>query len=218
MSRVWLSHLSYLLVGIISLLIAVFVASKIVRPSHSQENLNEGVVESSTADNGELSSGAGELPPGLTEATPQPSSSPPPSPAASGTAVQATGSVSTVGSGSVAFLEPYIFDMREGRRNPFRAPTIVDSSNLSAVLAPGTPMERYDLDELKLVGIMWDVRSPRAMFVDPQGEVHMLGKDDRIGRKRGYVAAIREGEVVVVESATFEGENTFSTRVLKIEK
>ena len=56
------------------------------------------------------------------------------------------------------------------------------------------------------------------MIIDPNGEVHILGKDERIGRKHGYVAAIREGEVVVVEMTTFNGENTYSTRVLHIGK
>ena len=56
------------------------------------------------------------------------------------------------------------------------------------------------------------------MFVDPTGDVHTLGLDDRIGRKHGYIAAIRNGEVVVVEPSQFNGQATYSTRVLRIDQ
>jgi type IV pilus assembly protein PilP len=65
---------------------------------------------------------------------------------------------------------------------------------------------------------MWDIRTPKAMFIDPQGEMHVLGRDDRIGRKHGYIAAIREGEVVVVETNNFNGENAYATRILRLER
>lgn len=118
-----------------------------------------------------------------------------------------------------AFLEPYLYDTREGRRNPFKPTPLISPGNYSNVLiGPATPLERYELDELKLVGILWDVKSPRAMFLDPNNEVHQVTKDDRIGRRRGYVAVIREGEVVVVETTTFGGENVYSTRVLRIDR
>lgn len=114
------------------------------------------------------------------------------------------------------FLEPYIYDMREGRRNPFKPP---QTSEFSADMNFGVlaPLERYDINELKLVGIMWDVKSPKAMFIDPGGAVHTLYKDDRIGKKRGYIATIREGEVVVVETANYGGENQLATTILRID-
>jgi Tfp pilus assembly protein PilP len=120
----------------------------------------------------------------------------------------------------VTFLEPYVFDMREGRRNPFQAPPLVDASTSASSVAslPGTPLERYELEEIKLVGIMWQIKAPKAMFIDPQGEVHVLTKDDRIGRKHGYIAAIREGEVVIVEPGNVVGESAFSTRILQLDK
>ncbi len=127
--------------------------------------------------------------------------------------------VSRISQQTPAFLEPYIYDTREGRRNPFRPFSLVDPTAYSSVvIGPATPLERYELDELKLTGILWDVKNPRAMFVDPKKEVHIVSKDDRIGRRRGYVAVIREGEVVVVETTTFSGEPVYSTRVLKIER
>ncbi len=127
------------------------------------------------------------------------------------------GGTQVKGLSEVSFLEPYAFDIREGRRNPFHPPMLFDESKGTAML-PGTPLERFELEEIKLVGIMWEIKAPKAMFIDPQGEVHVLSKDDRIGRKHGYIAAIREGEVVVVEPNSFAGEGAFSTRILQLEK
>jgi type IV pilus assembly protein PilP len=184
-----LSHCLYLVVGIMSLSMAVFLATRVMRHSHSQNTTQV-------------------LPP-------PPVSTAPPSTAAPAAAT--TPSATATAISESAFLEPYVFDMREGRRNPFRPPQIGEGMPSDVVL-PGTPLERYELDELKLVGIIWEVKAPKAMIIDPQGDVHVIGKDDRIGRKHGYIAVIREGEVVVVETTTFNGENTYSTRVMRITK
>ena len=117
----------------------------------------------------------------------------------------------------VTFLAPFVYDARAGRRNPFQPPVSIGNTSSNPML-PGSPLERYDLDAIKLVGIMWNVRRPKAMFVDPTGDVHTLGLDDRIGRKHGYIAAIRNGEVVVVEPSQFNGQATYSTRVLRIDE
>ena len=226
----WISHFSYLAVGLASLILAVYVASTVIKPAQSQESEGDGeVAEDQSIEEAptirEPISGPGALvntpqnnnsavspvPPGISGSSP--AGSPPATPTSSDPVPVNPNLLPQ----AVSFLEPYVYDTREGRRNPFRPPLLADGS-LPDVVLPGTPLERYELDELKVAAIMWDVKSPRAMIIDPQGEVHMLRKDDRIGRKRGYIAAIREGEVVVVESALFNGENTFSTRIMRIDK
>jgi type IV pilus assembly protein PilP len=52
------------------------------------------------------------------------------------------------------------------------------------------------------------------MVVDPAGGVHYLKVKTRIGRKNGFVAAIREGEVVVTEYNT--EENGQYTKIFKV--
>jgi len=111
------------------------------------------------------------------------------------------------------FLEPFIYDSKN-RRDPFQA--YVDfrpAENLNL-----SPLQRFDLDDLHLVGIMWDVHNPRAMFIDPDKQVHVAGRDESIGKKNGYIAVIREGEVVVVESFRKDGELQFKPRVLRMER
>jgi type IV pilus assembly protein PilP len=46
----------------------------------------------------------------------------------------------------------------------------------------------------------------------------MIGKNTKIGRNAGYVAAIREGEVVVVETVDTEGVVTKEVKILELKK
>ncbi|MEO0335779.1 MAG: pilus assembly protein PilP, partial [Pseudomonadota bacterium] len=80
------------------------------------------------------------------------------------------------------------------------------------------PLQRFDLDQLNLLGIIWDISDPKAMFKDPNGEIHIVGLEERIGRKNGYIAVIREGEVVVVEASRRKGEVIYTSRVLRMEQ
>lgn len=114
------------------------------------------------------------------------------------------------------FLEPFIYDVAN-RRDPFLAFAEFIPQDEGPVRAL-TPAQRYALEELRLVGVMWDVRDPKAMFMDPDNEVLVLGRDESIGNRNGYVAAIREGEVVVVEAIRKRGDIIYRTRVLRIER
>lgn len=127
----------------------------------------------------------------------------------------------------------YVYDPT-GRRDPFEAfgksgQVVVDPAAPTlavptpSVLIPQnvgvlTPLERYDLGELQLVGVMWDIRSPKAMVRDPIGKLHVVRKDTRIGRNNGFVAAVREGELVIVEPTTENGVLTAITKVMALTK
>lgn len=113
-------------------------------------------------------------------------------------------------------LQKYVYD-GSGRRNPFLPYASIKIAE-SSQEGPVFPLQQYDLSELKLRGILWDVKNPKAMFEDPTKEIHLLGKDDRIGRNNGYIAVIREGEVVVVEPKKIRGELVYTTRVIKIDQ
>lgn len=114
-----------------------------------------------------------------------------------------------------SFLEPYIYDPK-GRRDPFRPYVETAPLEQGELSGPLLPLQQFDLDQLTLVGIIWNVNDPKAMFVDPRKQVHVVRRDERIGRRSGYIAVIREGEVVVVEAVNVNGDLMYSTRVLKI--
>lgn len=122
--------------------------------------------------------------------------------------------------------EGYTYDPT-GRRDPFRpfgltvAPkpgpsAPITSPNVKPIpVSPAEPLQQFDLAQLKVVGIVWEVRNPKAMIRDPLGKLHMVKREAKIGRNNGFVAAIREGEVVVVEPSVSEtGMPTASTRVM----
>lgn len=114
------------------------------------------------------------------------------------------------------FLEPFIYDVAN-RRDPF-LPFAEFLQQEEGPLRALTPAQRYALEELRLVGVMWEVKDPKAMFMDPDEEVLVLGRDESIGNRNGYIAAIREGEVVVVEAIRKRGDIIYRTRVLRIER
>ncbi len=63
-----------------------------------------------------------------------------------------------------------------------------------------SPLERYSLDQLKLVAIIWGVPEPRAMVEDPEGKGYIIKKGTRIGKNQGVVIKILDNEVVVLET------------------
>lgn len=120
----------------------------------------------------------------------------------------------------------YVYDP-SGKRDPFRpfgAPTSLpqqldtpqDTSGLLPV-ASSDPLQTYDLSQLRVVGIIWQVTSPKAVVKDPMGKIHMIRKDTKIGRNNGFVSQIREGEILVVEPMVGEGGlPTATTRVMTL--
>ena len=113
------------------------------------------------------------------------------------------------------FLEPFIYDV-VNRRDPFLPYSeFIPDDGPSR---PMSPAQRFPLEELRLLGVIWDIKEPKAMFVDPDKEVLMLGRDESIGNRNGYIAAIRESEVVVVEAIRRRGDIIYRTKVLRLER
>lgn len=79
------------------------------------------------------------------------------------------------------------------------------------------PLQQFALNELKVIGIIWDVGKPKALVVDPKGKSHIIAESAKMGKDFGYVAAIREGEIIVIEEQLDSaGKRTFLTKILKI--
>lgn len=114
-------------------------------------------------------------------------------------------------------LDPFEYQAR-GRRDPFMRPTVDKPVAEGAYHGPFLPLQRFNLTDLKLTAIIWDVSRPKAMIIDPDQKVHIVGPHTKIGRNNGYIAAIREGEIVVVETTEEEGNLLSSTKILRIVK
>ena len=111
-------------------------------------------------------------------------------------------------------IEDYAY-VPAGKRDPFLP---LETSGASGVMQPTYPLQSFDLDQLKLVGIIWDVRSPKAMLMDPTGKGYIVKSGERIGRNNGRISRIRENELIIVES--FEASDrkvSFQTKVMRLQ-
>lgn len=117
----------------------------------------------------------------------------------------------------------------EGLRDPFfptrrGGPIVVDSATgdvkQSAEIEydPREPLQSDKLADYRLVGVMWDVKDPRALIQTPQGKVLTVKKKFRLGREGAVIVAIRESEIVVAEPNPDGTYANASTRVITMKK
>jgi type IV pilus assembly protein PilP len=81
-------------------------------------------------------------------------------------------------------FRPFTFDLR---------PEVPDD-------LPLTPLQRYELPQLRLAGVVLDLQTPRAMLQDNSGMGFIVTPGTPIGRRRGVVKSIEPRRVVVEET------------------
>ena len=86
-----------------------------------------------------------------------------------------------------------------GKRDPFQ-PLPLKAQAKRRPRENLSPLERYDLGQLKLVGIVWDTKAPRAMVEDAAGLGYVVGVGTPIGPNDGKIREIRPTEVVIEEN------------------
>lgn len=92
-----------------------------------------------------------------------------------------------------------------GKRDPFRS--FISKEVVAPETRPETPLQKYEIDQYKLVGIVFGVDNPVAMVEDPDGMGHFLTRDTLIGKNWGKVVRISPTEVIVAEEyRDFEGK------------
>ncbi len=89
----------------------------------------------------------------------------------------------------------------KGRRDPFRSIVISRSAaNLQRNVDSLPPLQRRDLSDLKLIGIIWGEMGPSAIVTVPGGSGYTVRVGTRIGLNNGVIKRITQNEVVVEES------------------
>ena len=86
-----------------------------------------------------------------------------------------------------------------GKRDPFR-PLSLKSKPSQRARENLSPLERYEIGQLKLVAVVWDVQEPKAMVEDATGLGYIVKVGTVIGPNEGKVKAIKPTEVVIEES------------------
>jgi type IV pilus assembly protein PilP len=231
---------SYILAASVGLWFALFLSLKFIAPARAQQppaaaqmppppgtgELPPEFAQGAAAAVPATPPAAGTIPPPPTEPPPDlnaPPASAPAVPAQMPMPPSATDQIPPMDAAPAPVMPQFAEDEQyhyesAARRDPFkpyknyRPPTVqgkIDSSD---------PLQRWDLGRFVIVAIMWEVRSPRAMVKDPDGKLYMINKTTKIGRNSGQVVAIREGEVVVVESIENEGVVTKEVKILELKK
>ena len=123
------------------------------------------------------------------------------------TPLTSTGSPATANTGGAAGSEGAPSTERYDatlHRDPFRPPT------LSATVADSgahTPLERYQIGQLKLVGVVRGAGASRAMVEDSSGLGYIVTAGTPIGSSGGVVRRIEPRRVLIEETITnFLGE------------
>ncbi len=87
-----------------------------------------------------------------------------------------------------------------GKRDPFK-PFLKVEAKTAAVQLPDSvpPLQRYELGELKFVGVIWGAKGSVALVEDNEGKGYSVTVGSKIGRGGGTVTRITDGEIFVRE-------------------
>ncbi len=98
--------------------------------------------------------------------------------------------------------------------NPFRPFILVNKK-----VAEESPLQRYDLGQITLKAVIWQVDEPKAMVEDPTGRGYVVQIGTDIGKNRGKIVKIEDRQVHVRETyVDYTGHETTKDVTLKIVK
>ncbi len=87
----------------------------------------------------------------------------------------------------------------KGKRDPFEPFIRSERKSSAAELAAIPPLQRYDVNELRFVGLIWTAKGARALVEDTEGKGYSVTVGTRIGRSGGVVTRITDGQLFVGE-------------------
>jgi type IV pilus assembly protein PilP len=101
--------------------------------------------------------------------------------------------------------EDYHYDPK-GKPDPFRSFVKIFLTRQETE-SPSTPLERFDLSQLKVTAVIWGDERARALIVDPSGKGYIISTGTAIGKNSGRVVRINDSVVVVKETyVDFRGQ------------
>ena len=80
-----------------------------------------------------------------------------------------------------------------------------------------TPLERYDLGQLKLTAVLEGFDQPKAIIETSEGKGFTVGVGTKIGRNNGEIAEIQKDRVLILETEVdFTGVKKTKTTELRL--
>jgi type IV pilus assembly protein PilP len=104
-----------------------------------------------------------------------------------------------------------------GRRDPFAAIVVKEEKQAKAGERP--PLERYNLYDFKLAGVVWGGFGYNAMIEAPDGKGYLVRVGTILGPNRGVVKRITQDIMVIEEKfKNFSGETERKEIVIELRK
>jgi len=104
-----------------------------------------------------------------------------------------------------------------GKRDPFFSPLYRVTQQQAVPDEAKTPLQRLDLGQFKLVGVIIETSEPKALIEDNSGLGYIVTRGTLIGSKGGVIKAIEPRRVVVEEYETdFYGKRQVHERELQL--
>ena len=85
-----------------------------------------------------------------------------------------------------------------GKRDPFRSFILERAKQEVGQLR--SPLEQFELHQLSVVAVVWDIDHARALINDPSGRAYIVQEGAPIGKNQGYIVHIADDMVVVRET------------------
>ena len=119
----------------------------------------------------------------------------------------------------IAAAEPvakYAYDPA-GRRDPFEPLLLIKKPIVQS--EPLTPLQSYEIGQLRLIAVIIGKGTPTAMVIAPDGKGYILKKGIKVGKNNGTVLAIHKDAVLVEEKyIDFSGEIRKNTQEIQLPK
>ncbi len=113
--------------------------------------------------------------------------------------------------------EIYVYEQK-GRRDPFMSLVRISKEKPKRV-AGMRPVENYDVDEIKLVAILWDSKEFYALITLPDKKSYTIRKGMTIGLYGGKVEDITKDKVLIREHVKdYRGKPMTKDTILKLRK
>jgi len=108
----------------------------------------------------------------------------------------------------------YVYDSA-GRRDPF-LPLMQIRTPVANSGQPLTPLQKFDLGQFRLIGVITGRNEPMAMVMAPGGKAYVLKRGVKIGKNDGRVTDIRE-DTVVIEERFYDFAGQYRTSIQEIQ-
>lgn len=104
-----------------------------------------------------------------------------------------------------------------GKRDPFRS-FVLDRLKELEQNTKG-PLEQFDLNQLTVLGVVWETDNRRALVADPSGQAYIVNEGDQIGTNEGTVIRIDDNLMMVRETyVDHMGEQTMKEVEMRVRR